>query len=103
MTERTATQIKAAKEALGRILVRHLAKIVVGLGTVLVLVWQLRGDVDARDHRLVAVETKTVEIAKRHGDDSKELRRGLRRIERKTDAILLHLGARQPPPPGPPP
>ncbi len=56
------TKIKAAAQsALGDLLVRHLVKIVIGLGAVIGLAWQLSGDATELKHRLERVEERQIE------------------------------------------
>lgn len=91
------------KKTLGGIVIRHLTKITLGLGTLFTVVWQLRGDVDARELRILSVEQQADRIERRHTEDERardedlnRLRLGIARIERKTDAILMRLGNAQP-------
>lgn len=74
---------KAVEGGVGKMVVTHLAKIVVGLGALLALVWNLRGDISEREHRLKAVEDKVQQIERK-----------LRRTER----ALWRMGIRTAPP-----
>lgn len=58
-TPSTGTQLrKAVSDTAGKLLMQHLAKIVVGLGMLLVLVWNLRGEVEERAARIDKLELR---------------------------------------------
>ena len=52
-TERRADAVRSVvQQTAGQLVLTHLTKIVVGLGALLVLVWNLRGDLEQRERRL---------------------------------------------------
>ena len=53
MSERRAEAVRSVvQQTAGQLVLTHLTKIVVGLGALLVLVWNLRGDLEQRERRL---------------------------------------------------
>jgi hypothetical protein len=93
------TQVKKAahlaQQQLGKLIWQHAAKIAIGLGAIFVLVWDVRGDMDARDQRLKVVEAKAAAAELLHKEDNKALRRKIRRLERTQNAILIKIGGAQ--------
>ena len=82
----SGTKIKlAAQSALGDLLVRHLVKIVIGLGAVIGLVWQLSGDATELKHRLNRVEERQLE-SKNEIDD----------LKKRVDRLWYRVGRRPP-------
>ena len=59
-TERRSDLKTAVQQTAGQLVLAHLTKIIIGLGALLVLVWNLRGDLEERERRLEAL-TSTVE------------------------------------------
>lgn len=64
----TSTAIRKGYEGLGRMLVKHVAKVAVGLGVAFVFVWDFRGEMDAaeqaRMQRLQTIEQRLDVIEK---------------------------------------
>ena len=56
------TPLAVTQAAAGDLIVRHLAKIVIGLGAVIALVWQMSGDAAEFKGRITAVEKDIVEL-----------------------------------------
>lgn len=56
---------RAVTQTAGQLVVTHLAKIIVGLGALLALVWQLRGDLEERERRIGRIEDR-VERVEQH-------------------------------------
>lgn len=83
---------------LGRVILAHLTKIVVGLGAILAFVWQARGDaelikqaINANSTKIAFMEAVAASWRTEHIRDHTELNQTLRRIETKTDTLLIKV------------
>ncbi len=65
---------------LGDLIVRHLAKIVIGLGAVLAFVWQASRVAANLETRIDALEVTVIKVEKTHKTDTDRLSRKLERI-----------------------